>query len=240
MSTSQVPQVFHLFTALPFELQLKIWQAAITSIPSRVVTVPNLQARGRFLTTQPHCPLTSACSIPAVLHASRASRSLALQRWRLSFHYLPVDNIPRIFFDFSGDIFWLQHQLFYSLPTLKQLDSADLQAVRRVAITLQEWWDAEFDYGRGLAEQIHKLFPGAEELIIAGSPESSGRPDRDRKKTQIRLVGYEKGNGEGHEYEQKAITDAFLERHRERAWTRPTLGHCDYVRYERDDIGELS
>ena len=240
-------QTFHQFSELPTELQLKIWQEAISSIPLRIVEVPNLQAR-RYSTTQTIPPLTSACAIPAVLHASRDSRFLALQRWRLAFRFPPYDQTPRIFFDFERDVFWHDRQIFYSLPTFEQLDSAELHAVRRIAINISEWWDTDFDGGRSLAEHIHKAFPGVEEVIVVGSQLSREGWERDPKRIQIspegwmdpqrkqiRLVGYKKGNGEGHKYEQKALVEAFVRRYMENGWTWPTLAYGDYVRFEKGD-----
>jgi hypothetical protein len=52
-------------------------------------------------------------------------------------------------------------------------------------------------------------------------------------------VGYQRGNGSGYEYGEKAWTDGFVEANKERGLGFPVLAYGDFVRYEQDNEWRL-
>jgi hypothetical protein len=161
LPTSSFLQAFHLFTHLPPELQLNIWQDAISSSPSLIAQITNLQTlRYSTPTTKPPSP-PPVPSPPAYtpLTSPALSRS---QRWQLSFPFSTAgdgantQNHPpaSIRYDFSsgGDIFWLER-----LSGAQRLNSADLHVVRRIATCIATWNITGFDGRRGLGEKMHKV-----------------------------------------------------------------------------------
>jgi hypothetical protein len=67
--------------------------------------------------------------------------------------------------------------------------------------------------------------------IIVGSELSCSGWKKYPKKTQIRLVGYQRGNGSGHMYGEKALAEGFVEVYKERELGFPVLAYGDYIRY---------
>ena len=136
LPTSKFLQTFHLFTHLPPELQLNIWQYEISSSPARIAQITNLQTL-RY--SKPTTKLPSPAPVPSP--APRRFMSLLLlplsrsQRWQLPFSFSTagggantqshppasiLNDFPR-----GGDIFWLERPPFYSLSEAQHLDSAD-------------------------------------------------------------------------------------------------------------------
>jgi len=148
LPTSKILQTFHLSTHLPSELQLKIWRYAILlhHLPHRPSHQPSSPP---LFNTHNQTPLTSACSIPAVLHTSHSSHSLAFPTLATLLPFSTVgggantQNHPpaSLLYGFSrgGDIFWLERPLFYSLSGAQCLNPADLHAVRRITIYITAW-----------------------------------------------------------------------------------------------------
>jgi len=94
--TRTMPTTLHSFNKFPQEIKDGIFQVAIDSVGSRIVQIVVNESQKRF---------TSPCPTPALLHACRSSRILALKRWNLSFPQTQAkgDGIARIFFDNMHD-----------------------------------------------------------------------------------------------------------------------------------------
>lgn len=93
------------FSRLPEELRLRIWETATTAIGPRVIIV---EERGRDCSeerfegngyrnnnplTFPTYHTSCASGVPAVLHATRESRAVAMEQYKLSFR--TVDGRPK-------------------------------------------------------------------------------------------------------------------------------------------------
>lgn len=74
-------------------------------------------------------------------------------------------------------------------------------------------------------------FLSLDEIIVVGSELSCSGWKKYPKKTQIRLVGYQRGNGSGHMYGEKALAEGFVEVYKERELGFPVLAYGDYIRY---------
>jgi hypothetical protein len=156
---------FCLFGNLPVEVQNMIWQIAIYDVKPRIVQVKeNSIPSTRRSTYFNRREFISACPIPGVLHACRASRSLALRRWRQSF---AASRQPaKIFFDFSCDILFIPEDLGLA-NFAKRVDPVDRVRLNRLAISIKDLRNNLYPHdGFGLAYLLIKEFPSLTRLTF--------------------------------------------------------------------------
>jgi len=175
------PSTFTLFSGLPPEIQNMIWQTAIDSVRPRVVEVTEriaLKSKSRRSKYGRKVEFVSSCPIPGVLHACRASRSLALTRWRLSFAARYQE--PKIFFDFGNDVLFFNE--YYSsarrfgeyMSSMRNfadaVDFGDRQATEYLAFHLDDQWMKDyFTDGEDLSVVLHKDFPNIKLIVFVES-----------------------------------------------------------------------
>ena len=103
VNRSMDTNTFHLFSNLPAELRVKIWELNLPG--PRLVSLRYLSAAtdpSNHLTRKVLRGCTSSAPIPTNLHVNREARANALQYYQLSFnlHHCP----PKIWFDSHNDI----------------------------------------------------------------------------------------------------------------------------------------
>jgi hypothetical protein len=74
-------------------------------------------------------------------------------------------------------------------------------------------------------------FLSLDEIIVADSELSRSGWKKYPKETQIRLVGYQRGNELGSKYGEKALEEGFVGVYKERGLGFPVLAYGDYIRY---------
>jgi hypothetical protein len=177
----------HLFGRLPPEVQNDIWEIAIYDVKPRIVLVIKNSIPSTRPSTRPRHQFISTCPIPAVLHTCRASRSLALKRWRLSFaaHRQPA----KIFFDFPCDTLFISDG-FHLGEFARSLDPADRVAVSRMAIDISDLRNNQYAHdGFDLAWLLLKKFPSLTHLTFPRvNFDAVGAGESKLRRAQRRLV----------------------------------------------------
>lgn len=156
---------FSFFDRLPPEVQNMVWQIAIYDVKPRIVqvkvnSIPSTRRSTYFRRQQ----FISTCPIPGVLHACRASRSLALRRWRLSF---AASRQPaKIFFDFSCDTLFIPEG--FGLGNFaKRLDPVDPARLNRMAVGVRDLTNNGYELdGFDLAFLLMPKFPSLTHLTF--------------------------------------------------------------------------
>lgn len=121
--------LFPRFRLSPQKLQNMIWQTAIDCVKPRIVEALETTARNtRQSSYLQKRQFTPCYPIPGILHTCRASRHLALKRWKLAFAARYKD--PKIFFDFSNDILCLDGVLVEMTSFARTVHRADREAVQ--------------------------------------------------------------------------------------------------------------
>jgi 2EXR family len=220
-ATKNAAKEFSLFTQLPPEIQNLIWKSAIDSIGSRVVEIRTCYYRNEF---------TSSCPIPNVLHACRASRQLALKRWKPS---LAMKEGPaRILFDSSRDILFFECHCTRLIDFVYHVRPADRLELRHVAFNPAQQYDNDyFDDGEDLAINIHRHFPAVASVVLAWRsevyPGGLAKPS-DPKKTVIEFFRARSRQVYVQVYE--GMVREFKDTYALRGWSCPQIEHKDYWR----------
>jgi hypothetical protein len=151
---------FTLLARLPPEIQNMIRQIAVNDVGPRIVEVKgNIEPNIRRSDYRRRRQFTSPCPIPGVLHACRASCSLALRRWRLSF--AARYHKPKILFDFSCNALFLAPEFGYMKQFVESISSADRAALKSIAFDIVGWAN---DNGWDLGASLQEDFPAVNQL----------------------------------------------------------------------------
>jgi len=124
---------FEIFSSLPTEIRLKIWNHAAPG--PRVVKVSYSSCLQRYI---------SDCPPPIILHINQESRSEAMLKYhRLS---LGIQDNPEIYVDLSIDTVYvsgLAHlRDYYLQPFMYELaNSSDRHTIRKLAVDQRAWND---------------------------------------------------------------------------------------------------
>ncbi|OHF02634.1 hypothetical protein CORC01_02030 [Colletotrichum orchidophilum] len=177
---------FHLFSRLPVELRLKIWNFNLP--PPRVVPI---RCGAKSLSFASHAqsprPSTSGCTsyaaLPVNLHACQESRLEAQKSYHLSFGM--TRNPGQIFFDNAHDILYFGARDGYmaseaQFRTVMALcDPEDISEVRRLAINDSLFWvDAMYQSMTAanltveVLKQIRVRMPKLEQLVFVPRDEN--------------------------------------------------------------------
>jgi len=145
-----------------------IWHLAIYDVKPRIVkveegTIPSTRQSTYFRRRQ----FISTCHIPGVLHACRASRNLALRRWKLSF--AAGRQPPKIFFDFSCDTLFIPED-FRLGDFAERLNPVDRVKLSKMAISIKDLTSNDYAHnGFDLAWLLVKNFPSLTHLTLQRS-----------------------------------------------------------------------
>ncbi|KAH7140521.1 hypothetical protein B0J13DRAFT_596679 [Dactylonectria estremocensis] len=143
--------VFPLFSKLPTELRLKIWNFSLP--PCRIVPI-RYNTKSLSFTSHLQTPhlsqsgCTSSASIPANLHICHESRLEAMRNYQLCFGV--TRNIGQIFFDLRHDILYFGardgYMASYSqfLTVMSLCDQNELYMVRYLAVSDSLFWSGKF------------------------------------------------------------------------------------------------
>ncbi|SPO05729.1 uncharacterized protein DNG_08416 [Cephalotrichum gorgonifer] len=149
------PASFPLFTSLPAEIRLQIYDAAL--LPRTILLTCKISSPA-FSTFPPPIPdhaspapavtpRFSCPPAPALLHVSREARAFAARRYTPSFGYrisplhtsTPLRLAPRVYFDFDRDALLLAGELEpctphgFHAPMVYFLDKVECSRVKRIA-----------------------------------------------------------------------------------------------------------
>ncbi|KFY38417.1 hypothetical protein V494_04366 [Pseudogymnoascus sp. VKM F-4513 (FW-928)] len=93
---------FHYFTYLRYEIRVPIWQLAVDTFPGRDVKI-RIDPLGYGCAPRgPWTEMSSATTIPSLLHTCQLSRRLALERWELCLAAYQ-GGLKRIYVDVETD-----------------------------------------------------------------------------------------------------------------------------------------
>lgn len=228
---------FYRFKDLPQEIQDMIWQDAIDAIGPRVVNV----RRGTYRKTHSgnhlrRRQITSPCPIPAVLHACRTSRSLALKRWELTFTEWEGDERPKIFFDFASDTLYFDQHFGSVAEFTDRVVAFDRERVRRIAFHLRQQGEVEYsDTGASLSlcdfpNLAHLILPVIDydfdyDLDLKGWPQ----PERDPKEVAITFYEADSDDVNWESWELYTL-DRLLERRKAMGGETPVVSCVNYLR----------
>jgi hypothetical protein len=256
LETRGAPSTFTSFPRLPPEVQNMIWQIAIDSVRPRVVEVKeNIELAPRSCRSKygGKRQFISTCPIPGVLHACRASRSLALRRWRLCFAARYQE--PKIFFDLEEDFLYFGRDFDNIRNFADAVDFKDRQATQLLAFHLRLQWASDYFYdGEDLSFVLFEDFPNVkvvlfpeydlDELVEIGDrlrrrssrlakPEPP-KAKRDPKKTVIRFCGTEREI----DFESRSTQLVFdcLEAREDLGWIEPAMIRVDYYRADLSEF----
>lgn len=177
------PATFPLFSALPPELRLQVWDHLLQ--PRVVIAtcfdasdVPRKRAQ---LALRP-----SLRAVPVLLHISPETRRLALAHYELAFAWripsmlaTPRACPPRVYFNFAADTLLLLGELEpydssnVNAPMVYFLARPDARRVVNVAVAFEELRLGEVESEQIFGTLFHVLdgFPGAERLLITSTEE---------------------------------------------------------------------
>jgi hypothetical protein len=228
-----------------------IWQAAIYSVRPRIVEVKeNIELAPRSCRSKygGKRQFVSSCPIPGVLHACRASRSLALRRWRLCFAARYQE--PKIFFDLEDDFLYFGRDFYNIKDFADAVDFKDRQATQLLAFHIKFQWAHGYFYdGEDLSFVLNEDFPNVkvvlfpeydlDELVEIGKrlrrrsrrlakPEPP-KAKRDPKKTIIRFVGNVEREIDFGSHTTELVFDC-LETRENLGWREPVMISVDYYR----------
>jgi hypothetical protein len=211
---------FGLFAQLPQEIQDLVWKSAIDSIGPRVVEIKKRYYNG----------FTSSCPIPNVLHACRASRQLALKRWKPSLAM--KDGPARILFDSSMDILFFGRYYTYIVGFVYCVRPADRLELRHMAFDpLQQYYNDYFDDGEDLAINIHRHFPAIRSVMLVYHNQDYSREKRwllDPRRTVIEF--YMAGSHQECVRMCEGTVRQFKDTCALRGWPCPQFEHKHYCR----------
>lgn len=170
----------HLFSRLPTELRLKIWNFNLPR--SRLVPI---RCGSDSLSCSDPCPgalswtsgCTSTARIPASLHACAESRAEALKQYKLKFGF--ARGPGQVFFNPETDILYFGPRSGYMAADsqfhtyMSMCDPAELATVRRIAINDALFWiDNTYRSMTAasltveLLRRIQSRMPGLQEIIF--------------------------------------------------------------------------
>ncbi|KAF9871664.1 hypothetical protein CkaCkLH20_10862 [Colletotrichum karsti] len=177
---------FHLFSKLPTELRLRIWNFNLP--PPRIVPI---RCGAKSLSFASHAqtppPSTSGCTsyvaIPVNLHVCHESRFEALKSYDLCFGM--TRNPGQIFFDRDHDVLYFGARDGYMaseaqfLTVMSLCDPDDLANVRHLAVNDSLFWVDSMYQSMSAAnltvevlKQIHARMPQLEHLIFVPRDEN--------------------------------------------------------------------
>lgn len=233
-----------------------IWQSAINSVRPRIVEVKeNIELAPRSCRSKygGKKQFVSACPIPGVLHACRASRSLALRRWCLCFAARYQE--PKIFFDLEEDFLYFGRDFDNIRNFADAVDFEDRQATQLLAFHIRSQWASDYFYdGEDLSFVLNEDFPNVkvvlfpeydlDELVEIGKrlhrrsrrlakPEPP-KAKRDPKKTVIRFCGTDREI----DFESQTTELVFdcLEAREDLGWMEPVMISVDYYKTDLSDV----
>lgn len=108
---------FPQFPALPLEIQIQIWRAAITSIPPRII----IAYPTKIISTRDNSILTARAATPGLLQACSLSRKLAAERYHRDYFCVPPD-FRKVWVDALTDIVDLGDATSLGISTRMQLE----------------------------------------------------------------------------------------------------------------------
>lgn len=190
----------------PPEVQDIIWTLAIQDVQRRIIELEHREFRkSRRYHERTPC-LSAPAPIPALLHACRRSRALAMKRWTLTFKINDERcNAPKVWFDFTGDFLVFLGSNTFAVGNLDFYTSAnhvhfdDRARLQNIAVYMNDVlvlaedepdvddWELDpvgFD-GVETAKQIHAIYPNLTTLYIVLSHAPEGKKYEFAKPTEM-------------------------------------------------------